>query len=77
MVVSLTVYHCEARDFIRGHHPDHDLIVLQCDPDELVRRDPIHFARMREYVIRPLRSVSPPITRSHTLMLPLTPRHTV
>lgn len=43
VVVSLTVYHREARDYLRARLPDHDFIVLQCDPNELVRRARIRF----------------------------------
>lgn len=44
VVVSLTVYHREARDFIRAQLPDHEYIILQCDANELVRRARIRFA---------------------------------
>ena len=73
VVVSLTVYHREARDFISGHLPDHYFIVLQCDPDELVRRACI-YARVCNQTFEECYTSS---TRNHTPMLPLTPRHAV
>jgi gluconate kinase len=43
VVVSLTVYHREARDFLREQLPDHEFIVLRCSPEELVRRARVRF----------------------------------
>jgi len=43
VVVSLTDYHREARDFLRAQLPDHDFIVLRCGPEELVRRARVRF----------------------------------
>jgi gluconate kinase len=44
VVVSLTVYHREARDFLRARLPEHDFILLRCEPAELVRRARVRFA---------------------------------
>jgi len=42
--VSLTVYHREARDFLRAQLPEHDFLLLRCGEDELVRRARVRFA---------------------------------
>jgi hypothetical protein len=44
VVVSLTVYHREARDFLRAQLPEHDFVLLRCGADELVRRARVRFA---------------------------------
>lgn len=44
VVVSLTVYHREARDFLRAQLPAHDFVVLRCGADELVRRARVRYA---------------------------------
>jgi gluconate kinase len=44
VVVSLNVYHREARDFLRALLPAHEFIVLSCNCDETVRRARRRFA---------------------------------
>ena len=44
VVVSLTIYHREARDFVRAQLPDLEYVVLRCDAAELVRRARVRFA---------------------------------
>ena len=43
VVVSLTVYHREVRDYLRAALPEHDFILLRCDSAELVRRARVRF----------------------------------
>ena len=44
VVISLTVYHRETRDFIRALLPEHVFVLLRCDVEELVRRARVRFA---------------------------------
>lgn len=44
VVVSLTVYHREARDYLRVRLPHHEFVLLRCAPAELVRRARVRFA---------------------------------
>ena len=48
VVVSLTVYHREVRDYVRAALPTHDFILLRCDADELVRRARVRFQKYAE-----------------------------
>lgn len=43
VVISLTVYHRETRDFIRVLLPEHAFVLLRCGRDELVRRARVRF----------------------------------
>lgn len=44
VVISLTVYHRETRDYIRALLPEHVFVLLRCSRDELVRRARVRFA---------------------------------
>jgi gluconate kinase len=44
VVVSLTVYHRETRDYLRAHLPGHVFVLLRCGREELVRRARVRFA---------------------------------
>ena len=59
VVVSLTVYHREARDFLRAQLPEHDFVLLRCGADELVRREqhePVARADEPRCLARPARA---------------------
>jgi gluconate kinase len=45
VVISLSVYHRQVRDFIRMHFPQHCFILLQCNEEELLRRAKVRFAK--------------------------------
>ena len=44
VVISLTVYHRETRDFIRQKLPEHLFILLRCSKGELIRRARVRFS---------------------------------
>jgi adenylate kinase family enzyme len=44
VVVSLTVYHRETRDFLRRELPEHVYVLLRCGREELVQRARTRFA---------------------------------
>jgi gluconate kinase len=44
VVVSLTVYHRETRDFLRRQLPEHVFVLLRCGREELVERARVRFA---------------------------------
>lgn len=44
VVISLTVYHRETRDFIRELLPNHTFVLLRVSPPELIRRARVRFA---------------------------------
>lgn len=44
VVISLTVYHREVRDFLRAQLPEHLFVLLRCSREELLRRARVRFA---------------------------------
>jgi len=62
VVLSLTVYHRETRDFIRGLLPEHIFVLLRCSREELVRRARVRFA---EYAASNGETLAQAYERSH------------
>lgn len=62
VVLSLTVYHRETRDFIRAALPEHVFVLLRCGREELVRRARVRFA---EYAASRGESVAQAFEHAH------------
>jgi gluconate kinase len=62
VVISLTVYHRETRDFLRKQLPEHVFVLLRCGRDELVTRARARFA---EYAASRGETVAEAFERSH------------
>lgn len=62
VVVSLTVYHRETRDFLRRELPEHVYVLLRCGREELVQRARTRFA---EYAASRGETVAAAFERAH------------